>query len=377
MRSLVATQLSARFGRAYERGSLQFARSPMEGPTVLASTLMPLLMTLSLAGTPQQHRLSDSAIVASPLSLYASAGGRVALANGRIIHLVCMGKGSPTVLLNAGAGDWSAIWSKVQPAVARHTKVCAWDRAGYGLSGPSHQAQTVDNTTADLVEALAKAHIGAPYVLVGHSMGSYEALLFADRFRRRVQGMVLVDPSIPDQTAIFRRIAPAFSVYSAEAMQAESRRLLGCALGRDAGRRVKLGSCRGYPAEYPAPLLTKLSRLDAMPDRARTAASLEANFGASAALVRNPDRAYGAMPVAVLTAGGKIQLPKEAPAAAKREIPSLEAEWVRGHEALAALSTRGTHRFVPGSGHYIQLEKPEAVIAAIEQMVERVRHRSR
>lgn len=349
----------------------------MEGSTMLALKIVPLLMTASVAMTPQHHRTSASSLTEVPLTYYAESGISVGLPGGRTLHLVCMGKGSPTVLLNAGAGDWSAVWSKVQPTVARRTRVCAWDRPGYGFSGPSNKAQTVDNTTADLVKALSKVDIRGPYVLVGHSMGSYEALLFADRFARRVQGMVLVDPSIPDQTAIFRRVAPAFSAYSAAAIGAESQRLLGCASARHAGTHGKFGNCREYPADYPASLRTALARLDALPERARTAASLEANFGTSAALARNVHRTYGAMPLTVLTAGAKVELPREAPVAATRELPAVEAEWVRGHEALGALSTRGTHRFVPGSGHYIQLEKPDVVIAAIEQMVERVRHRSR
>jgi pimeloyl-ACP methyl ester carboxylesterase len=228
-----------------------------------------------------------------------------------------------------------------------------------------------------LAETLSRAGIMAPYVLVGHSMGSYEALLFADRFRGRVQGMVLVDPSIPNQTAIFLRAAPAVSAYSAKAMHAESERLLGCALSRKASTSRGRGNCRDYPADYPRSLATALSRLDAMPDRARTAASLLANFGRSAALAQNSRRTYGAMPLTVLTATAKVTLPNDAPAAARREIPAVEAEWVRGHKALAALSTRGTHRFVRGSGHYIQLEKPDVVIAVIERMIDSVRRPSR
>jgi pimeloyl-ACP methyl ester carboxylesterase len=342
---------------------------------LLAWTL-PLLMTASTAIAPRQHRVPGSLIVESPLSLYVNAGRSIPLADGRILHIVCMGKGSPTVILNAGAGDWSAIWSKVQPTVASHTRVCAWDRAGYGFSGASSKVQTVDNTTADLAEALAAGGIAGPYILVGHSMGSYEALLFADRFRSRVKGMVLIDPSIPDQAAIFLRAAPAFSAYSAQATREEAKRLLDCALSARASTKLPGTTCRQYPGDYPASLSAALSRLDAMPDRAKTAASLQANFAASAALAQNSQRTYGAMPLTVLTAGAKVVLPNEAPAAAKREIPALEAEWVRGHEAMAALSTRGSNRLVRGSAHYIQLEKPKVVIAAIVQMIETVRQPS-
>ena len=71
--------------------------------------------------------------------------------------------------------------NKVQPAVAQKTRVCAWDRASWGLSSPSRQPQTADNRTSDLQAALKADGIKGPYVVVGHSMGGYESLLLKDR----------------------------------------------------------------------------------------------------------------------------------------------------------------------------------------------------
>jgi len=39
------------------------------------------------------------------------------------------------------------------------------------------------------------------------------------------------------------------------------------------------------------------------------------------------------------------------------------------HEALAHLSSRGVHRIIKGSGHHIQLDKPQAVIDAVDEVL--------
>src|SRR5205814_1606569 len=113
------------------------------------------------------------------------------LPDGRTIHLVCMGQGSPVVILTAGEAGWSIAWNKVQPGVAAKTRVCAWDRAGLAFSSPSPKPPTVDNAASDLQAALAAAGIAGPYVVVGHSLGAYESLLLADRQPSKVVGMVL------------------------------------------------------------------------------------------------------------------------------------------------------------------------------------------
>src|SRR5919202_1277703 len=58
--------------------------------------------------------------------------GQLVDVGGYQLHVLCMGQGSPTVLLDAWAGGWSAEWESVQPRVARKTRVCAWDRASSG-----------------------------------------------------------------------------------------------------------------------------------------------------------------------------------------------------------------------------------------------------
>lgn len=100
---------------------------------------------------------------------YTRPGQLVAVAGGRQLSLRCLGAGSPTVLLDAGGANWSYTWRFVQPAMARFTRVCSFDRAGYGFSDPSDRPATAANIVDDLHKALAKADLRPPYVLVGQS----------------------------------------------------------------------------------------------------------------------------------------------------------------------------------------------------------------
>jgi pimeloyl-ACP methyl ester carboxylesterase len=241
------------------------------------------------------------------------------IGEGKTINIKCMGTGSPTVILTAGLGD--SEWQKVQPQVARMTKVCFWDRYGSGFSSKATGRETVAETTADLIAALKVARIKGPYVAVGHSLGAYESLLFKDRAPEAVVGMVLVDPSIPDQ-----------------------------------GDRLN-------KAVHKPPLSGK--------------ALLNPLFISSKQVV-NLERNYGEMPIIVLTSTKVPELPPETPDAvsARATFAAMDAEMHRGHAELAALSSRGVQRMVRDSGHYIQLDQPNAVIGAIKEVISATRRKA-
>jgi len=72
----------------------------------------------------------------------------------------------------------------------------------------------IDATTADLEAALEAGPVEPPYVLVGHSVGGYESLLFADRRPSQVAGIVLLDPQYPDEVRILSRVTPATTEFT-------------------------------------------------------------------------------------------------------------------------------------------------------------------
>jgi pimeloyl-ACP methyl ester carboxylesterase len=308
---------------------------------------------------------------------YASSTDSVILPDGRQLAFVCMGEGSPTVILTPGAGANSFSWAPVQAAIAKVTRVCAWDRPGWGLSDGSTAPQTVATTSADLETALAAATLRGPYVLVGHSLGSYESLLFADRHPERIVGMVLVDPSIPDQFAIMERIAPLRTAQFRQ-QQVALDTFHVCAAQIRSGVLQPGGpdpdNCITYPAFMPDELRTALaSKVLGNPLQYESQASFLSNIPKSSRIVVNSQRNYRDMPLVVLTATLQPRPEPEASPEQLAEAAAWDAEWNRGHDALAALSTRGINARVPGASHNTQNTRPQVVIDAVEAVVAEAR----
>jgi pimeloyl-ACP methyl ester carboxylesterase len=116
------------------------------------------------------------------------------------LHLNCVGQGSPTVVLDGGWGYTSVEWSGwVQPEVAEHTRVCAYDRAGMGWSEPEPGPPDATRVACQLHTLLQEADEEVPYVLVGHSLAGLYSRIYAERYPEEVAGMVLVDSTHPDQ----------------------------------------------------------------------------------------------------------------------------------------------------------------------------------
>ena len=78
-------------------------------------------------------------------------------------------------------------------SLAELTKVCIYDRAGYGWSDRSSRKRTSKVIVYELDELLTKANIKPPYILVGNSFGSYNMRLYAHLFPEKVKGIVLTD----------------------------------------------------------------------------------------------------------------------------------------------------------------------------------------
>ena len=125
--------------------------------------------------------------------------GQLFNAIGSKLKLNCTGSGSPTVILEAGLGDSILGWNRVQPRVAKLTRVCSYDRAGYGGSEPGVMPRTSRQIAAELHGLLKNAGERPPFVLVGHSFGGYTVRLYNSVFPDQVAGIVLVDSTQEDQ----------------------------------------------------------------------------------------------------------------------------------------------------------------------------------
>ena len=137
--------------------------------------------------------------VAEATTSNSPSAGRTYLVDGHRLFLNCVGSGSPTVVLFNGLGERTPSWAWVQSAVARQTRVCAFDRAGQGWSGKAPERQDGHQLAADLHGLLSAAHVPGPYVLAGHSVGGTYALAYAMDYPKETAGVALIDSASPHQ----------------------------------------------------------------------------------------------------------------------------------------------------------------------------------
>lgn len=142
--------------------------------------------------------LSACFALAAPISEPKPLGTLVDL-GGHRLHVNCTGKGSPTVVVENGLGDFSFDWVLVQSRVSRFTRVCTYDRAGYAWSDPGPKPRTFSQLNLELRDALSKLGERGPFMLVAHSYGGPVARNFATTYPHEVAGIVLVDASFEGQ----------------------------------------------------------------------------------------------------------------------------------------------------------------------------------
>ncbi len=283
---------------------------------------------------------------------------------GHGLHLWIQGEGGPAVIMDSPVGAGCLGWSLVQPGVARFARTCSVDRPGYGWSDPVVGPRTCGRFVTDLHEALRKAGLPPPYVLVGASIGGMDARLFAFRYPNEVAGLVLVDPAHED---MFERMPPSVRARSEATaplrlFQAASRlglmRLLDMPVDI-AGMNV----LKGGEQERARAIGLRTDAVDAIVAETRALPADVAEL--KAARVAAGPRPLGDRPVVVLTR-------KEDPPPQGDDATAYEA-WVQLHAETARESSRGRQVVVVPSGHFIAVEQPDRVIAVIREVVMDVR----
>ncbi|HSY31912.1 MAG TPA: alpha/beta hydrolase [Verrucomicrobiae bacterium] len=150
-----------------------------------------LLILILLVGMTYQ-RLGES----RDRRLHPPPGKFVDLGTHRL-HLLEEGRGSPTIILEAGLMSTNLSWTDIRRKLAASYRVVTYDRAGLGWSDIGPMPRTAERIVDELHSLLELAAIPAPYVLVGHSFGGLTMPLFAARYPEKIAGMVLVDPVVP------------------------------------------------------------------------------------------------------------------------------------------------------------------------------------
>lgn len=346
-----------------------------------------LLVALAAAGVTVCNGIAPAAILThSEVAPYLHPQ-RLVDVGGHKLNLYCTGHGSPSVILDAGQADTMYAWRKVQPAVAKFTRVCSYDRAGMGFSGGGPLPRDANAMVADSHALLQRANIRPPYVLVGHSIASLYALLYADRYPQQVAGMVLVDPSFPNQTQELHAVSPTMKRMEAGAGGADTfcyQAALHAELSLNRGSKA-YALC-GFPPHVAAGLRAQCTKNGApwcemqhveLAQYVRPTfwaayrSEDEASYVTDSAEDLKAQRSYGAMPFIVLTAANDIgDSPLPPP-----EMRAVARVWTAGHDRLAGLSSVGVNSVIRHSEHDIELDRPGVVTAAIAKVVRQVRKR--
>jgi pimeloyl-ACP methyl ester carboxylesterase len=297
--------------------------------------------------------------------------GRLVDVGGRHMHLRCTGSGAPTVVIDAGNGCFSLEWAPVQDQLAEVTRVCTYDRAGYGWSDPAPSPRDGAAAVADLHALLLAAGEPGPFLLVGHSLGGAHVRLSVAAHPDRVAGLVLVDAPpagalSPDMEASMRG---SIGFYQAMRLLTSSGllRVLGPLGGEDAMPETARKLPPALQDAYlnlvldPQQHATALDEMVHLPDTLRQLRPVSV------------DGALGDLPLIVLTAGQQMA-PGSTPFDGRR-VAVAQAQ-IDAQAALASLSAHGEQRLIAHSGHQVHLDAPEAVVAAVSDLVTTIRSRT-
>ncbi|MCM3034276.1 alpha/beta fold hydrolase [Niallia sp. MER 6] len=224
--------------------------------------------------------------------------------------LVGENNGKPTVIMDAGYGDFSKAWDSVIRDISMLSNVLIYDRAGLGKSEKSSKPRTSIEMVKELKELLIEARIKPPYILVGHSFGGVNMRIFATEYQNEVSGLVLVDSTPEDYRERF------LPTMSQEFQQAYNKQFV-------------------YEGNYNE-FMESLKQLKDT--------KLKLN-----------------VPLIVLSAGKKTHYSKES-----QEL------WNEMQESILGISSESELVIAENSAHYIQNDEPEVVVSAIQKLIDKI-----
>jgi pimeloyl-ACP methyl ester carboxylesterase len=302
--------------------------------------LVVVLLALAVAGAIYQAIATGLAERAYP------PPGEMVDVGGHSLHIDCVGRGSPTVVLDAGSGGFSAQWVRVQREVSGTTRVCAYDRAGMGWSEMGPAPRDAEQISSELHTLLKGADIEGPYVLVGHSFGGLYTRTYAARYPDEVAGVVLVDSSSPKQVG--------HQPVIRDSNEPQKRTFAVVPLLARLGVVRLLSELDPASPELPP---QQRAQIDALTPSTRQWSTSALEFLAPTQTLKLGS--LGNKPLAVVTAGAS------------------EPSWLELQDDLATLSSNSTHRVVEGATHTSLLYErsdSQATGAAIDEVVAAVRN---
>lgn len=251
---------------------------------------------------------------------------------GHRLHVRLVGEGSPTVVIDVGFGGSFHEWDSLVDRLSSGSRVCVYDRAGYGRSEPGPLPRKAGRVVSELLALLDNAGVEPPYVLVGHSLGGLNALLLASRHPDLLAGLVLLDP--PPLEFITGRRFPNLREMADE----ETRKLERAAeAAREGGDEARASFFEILASEHDMMFSESAEEVKAVND-------------------------LGALPLAVVGSG--VPNPMFGDSA-----EAFQEFWIESNRRLASISRRGRFVLAPESSHRLHEEASDLVLRVIEETV--------
>ncbi len=284
---------------------------------------------------------------------------------GRKLHLCALGEGSPTVVLDCSLGGVEGYL--LVEALAKLTRVCIYDRAGYGWSDRGPRRRTSEQIVSELDSLLSRAGIDPPYLLVGDSFGSYNMRLYAHRFPEKVVGMVLTDGlheaamlEMPVQLQALKLFFMSGFVMSA----------LGSALGiiRLLGGIGMFELLKPELRQFRAGALNSVKRSFYRPKHWLTMLGEMLDLDASGRQLQVANN-FDGLPTALVTASSFSR-----PSLWSLIVPVRAADRLRKtmHGEILKLSTECLQIQADRSGHFVWVDQPEVIVEAVRIVLDKV-----
>jgi pimeloyl-ACP methyl ester carboxylesterase len=323
-----------------QEGKAATPKSQARGCLIGLARLVILIVGLLLAGA-----IYEPFAEAADAKAYPPPGQMVDVSGYRL-HINCTGTGSPTVVIDAGWGDWSTTWAAyVQPEAAKTTRICTYDRAGMGWSEAGPLPRDAVQFSKELHTLLENANIPGPYVMVGHSLGGFPVRVFTDMYPSEVAGVVLIDSMTPKQ---FDQLPTEVQPQSNSQSQSLSFPAVLARFG--VARSITLLMSPFTPPNEKA-YYSRMVRTQNVQAYINEGQGMPAAAAEAAAV-----KTFGDLPLIVLTA--KL---------------NNRPGWQEWQAELLQLSSNSQQLFAENSGHNIQVDEPDAAVTAIVKMIEMLR----
>jgi len=246
---------------------------------------------------------------------------------GHKLSCTIYGQGAPTVVLISGFRAEQSYWNTVIPFLIDKVTIVTYDRPGIGKSEKGNLPMHAGQSAKDLNTLLTKIDVPAPYIIVGHSIGTGIARLYTSMYREDVGGLILEDGSH-------------------ESLLDEQMKIL---TGTDLLMLQEMVSIMSHPenpqneVDYMEETIELLRYSDTLPQ----------------------------IPFVVITSGDRSKaLP---PVFSKQAQKDMIALGMESQQKLVALIPGGKHIIAEGVGHNIHVEKPEILVDPIVEMIDEIK----